>query len=60
LIYYMGYGDFDKVTELYDLSSDPEELTNLASSDTVTTARMRDELLTALDEANRPFQAGKS
>jgi arylsulfatase A-like enzyme len=60
LIYYMGYGDFDKVAELYDLESDPEEMKDLASADSVTTARMRDELLTALDEANRPFQARKS
>jgi arylsulfatase A-like enzyme len=59
MIYYMGYGDFDKVAELYDLESDPEEMKDLASADSVTTARMRDELLTALDEANRPFQARK-
>jgi arylsulfatase A-like enzyme len=55
LIYYIGYGDFDQVAELYDLVDDPDELVNLTSVDTVTLAHMRDELLTALDEANRPY-----
>jgi arylsulfatase A-like enzyme len=55
MIYYLGYGDFDQVAELYDLADDPDELVNLASADTVTLAHMRDELLTALDEANRPY-----
>lgn len=56
LIYYMGYGDFDKVSELYDLENDPDEMTDLASVDVPTASRMRDELLATLEEANRPFE----
>lgn len=60
LIYYMGYGDFDKVSELYDLEKDPDEMTDLASVDVATASRMRDELLTTLEDANRPFGVKKS
>lgn len=56
LIYYMGYGDFDKVSELYDLEKDPDETTDLASADAATASRLRDELLTTLEEADRPFE----
>ena len=56
LIYYIGYGDFDKVSELYDLEKDPNEMTDLASVDAPAASRMRDELLTKLEEANRPFE----
>ena len=55
LIYYMGYGEFDKVSELYDLEKDPDEMADLASVDVATASRMRDELLTRLEEANRLF-----
>lgn len=53
LIYYMGYGDFNKVLELYDLEQDPDELVNLATIDTVTASNMRDELLSKLNKANQ-------
>lgn len=56
LVYYMGYGSYDKVSELYDLADDPEELVNLATDDRATAARMRDELLNSLDESNRANQ----
>lgn len=56
LIAYLGYDDQVKQTfELYDLESDPEELENLASKDVATLSVMRDELFTALAEANRNF-----
>lgn len=57
LVYYMGYGNYNKMSELYDLADDPNELVNLAADDTVTTARMRDELLTALEESERVNRA---
>jgi len=60
LIYYMGYGDFDKVSELYDLEKDPDEMTDLASVDVPTASRMRDELLTALKKANDSLGSKKN
>jgi len=56
LIAYLGYDDqVEQTFELYDLESDPEELENLASKDVATLSVMKDELFTALDEANRNF-----
>jgi len=60
LIYYMGYGDFDKVSELYDLEKDPDEMVDIAHVDAATTSQMRDELLTTMEEADRPFGIKKS
>lgn len=57
LIHYVGYGNYDNGSELYDLADDPEELKDLAASDTLTAAQMRDELLTALEEANQAIKA---
>ncbi|MBI3174074.1 MAG: sulfatase-like hydrolase/transferase [Chloroflexi bacterium] len=57
LIHYAGYGNYDKVSELYDLADDPEELKDLAASDTLTAAQMQDELLTALEESNQAIKA---
>jgi arylsulfatase A-like enzyme len=53
LIYYLGYGAYDGKSELYDLADDPDEMNDLAAADTAAAARMKDELLSALDESNR-------
>jgi arylsulfatase A-like enzyme len=55
LIYYTGYDEYPEVFELYDLVHDIEETKDLFSEDTVTAARMKEELLDALANANRPF-----
>ena len=54
-IYYLGYGAYDGKFELYGLTDDPDEMKDLAAADTVTAARMKDELLSALDESNQAF-----
>jgi arylsulfatase A-like enzyme len=55
LIAYLGYEEMDEEFELYDLESDPEELSNLASSDVRILSAMKEELFAHLDEANQPF-----
>jgi len=55
LIYYAGYPEYDEVYELYDLVEDIEETKDLYGEDTLTAARMKEELLEALAMANRPF-----
>jgi hypothetical protein len=55
LIYYTGYPEYPDTFELYDLVEDIEETRDLISVDTVTTARLKEELLEALELANRPF-----
>ena len=59
LIHYIGYKKYDQQFELYNLHEDPNELTNLFDTDSVVASQMKDELLTALDEANRPFQRSR-
>lgn len=53
LIHYAGYGEYDGKSELYDLAEDPNEMKDHAAGDQATTARMRDELLAALEAANQ-------
>ena len=55
LIYYTGYPEYPDTFELYDLVEDIEETRDLISVDTVTAARLKEELLEALELANRPF-----
>jgi len=55
LIYYTGYPQYPQVFELYDLVEDIEESKNLFAEDTVTAARMKEEMLDVLARANRPF-----
>lgn len=55
LIAYKGFSEYDKEFELYDLSTDPEELNDIYAKDVTVARRMRDELLAALEDANRPF-----
>jgi arylsulfatase A-like enzyme len=56
LIYYTGYPKYDQKFELFDLEQDPEELNNLFQTDPMTAKKMKDELLSFLDQANRPFR----
>jgi arylsulfatase A-like enzyme len=56
LIYYSGYPKYDQMYELFNLSTDPEEMKNLIDAEPEIFSRMKDELLTALEEANQPFQ----
>jgi arylsulfatase A-like enzyme len=58
LIAYLGYPGFDHVYELYDLESDPEELTDLSALEPAKLKSLRDELFTNLEEANRLFEMG--
>lgn len=54
LIYYTGYGQKNSF-ELYDLDDDIEEMNNLYSQKSASTMRMKDELLEAFYEANKPY-----
>ncbi len=57
LIHYLGYGGaYDDAFELYDLKNDPEELTDLYSSNQGLAAGLQKELVAKLQEANRPYQ----
>jgi len=49
---YPNYSNF----ELYNLDEDPEELTDLSSSETSLANQMKDELLQKVSEFNRPYQ----
>jgi arylsulfatase A-like enzyme len=55
LIYYSGYGA-DPWFELYDMKNDPEELTDLYPSAPSFASSLRDELMTALEHANRSMR----
>ena len=57
LIAYLGYEDsYKKSFELYNIEADPEELDDLSDRDAATLSAMKDELMTYLDEANKPFR----
>jgi len=55
LIHYTGYPKKPEAFELYHLLDDPDEMKDLFSADTVTAARMKQELLDALAGADRPY-----
>jgi arylsulfatase A-like enzyme len=55
LIYYTGYEGFDGVFELYDLERDPDELEDLYPSGPSIAAELKNELLTKIQEVNKPF-----
>ena len=59
LIAYLGYEEMESPYELYDLESDPEELRNLAETGSVTFTSMKDEFLSHLTDANRPYLKNK-
>jgi arylsulfatase A-like enzyme len=56
LIFYLGYGD---IYELYDLENDPEEMHDLSKENLSEFSKMKEELLTLLTDANRPFARSK-
>jgi arylsulfatase A-like enzyme len=56
LLFYTGYQGHTDQFELYHLEEDPDELQNLFRKDITTASRMKDELLEAIDAANRNFQ----
>jgi arylsulfatase A-like enzyme len=58
LIAYFGYPGYDDVYELYNLESDPEEVRDLTTDEPAIFARMEEELLDSLAEANRPYEKG--
>ena len=60
LLFYRGYPGHDDSYELYHLDEDPHELQNLFTEDITTASHMKDELLTAIDAANRNFQMKRS
>jgi arylsulfatase A-like enzyme len=51
LIYYLGYTE-EPWFELYDVGTDPEELTDLIPSGPAFARAMKEELLTSLNDAN--------
>lgn len=55
LIAYLGYDLLDGTYELYDLENDPEEMQNLVETNPDVFAKLREELLERLADANRPF-----
>jgi arylsulfatase A-like enzyme len=56
LFLYTGYPGHEDRFELYHLDEDPDELQNLFSKDITTASHMKDELLEAINAANRNFQ----
>jgi arylsulfatase A-like enzyme len=56
LIFYTGYPGYDDSFELYHLEEDPHELQNLFTKDITTASWLKDELLEAINAANRNFQ----
>jgi hypothetical protein len=54
LIHYR-YPNYDNVSELYDLSSDPEEMNNLFASQPVIAEELKAELLNQIKQADRPY-----
>lgn len=55
LIYYKGYEKYSDVFELYDLHDDIEEKKNLWPEPPAAASRMKEELLDALADADRPY-----
>jgi arylsulfatase A-like enzyme len=56
LIYYKGYSKYPEVFELYNLNDDIEEKHDIFASDTTAGSRIKEELLDALADADRPYQ----
>ncbi len=56
LFFFTGYPDHQDAFELYNLQEDPDELHDLFRSDITTASRMKDELLEAINTANRNYQ----
>ncbi|RPJ23763.1 MAG: hypothetical protein EHM33_19965, partial [Chloroflexi bacterium] len=56
LLFFTGYKDHQDRFELYNLQEDPDELQDLFSKDITTASQMKDELLEAVNAANRNYQ----
>lgn len=56
LIAYFGYPGYDGFYEFYNLEEDPEELQDLVQREPAIYARLKQELLDTLAEANRPYE----
>jgi arylsulfatase A-like enzyme len=56
LIYYKGYQNYSDIFELYDLEHDREEKKNLIPGSPAFAPRLKDELLSLLDEADKPYR----
>ena len=56
LFLFTGYPGHPDAFELYNLQEDPDELRDLFSKDITTAAHMKDELLEAINAANRNYQ----
>lgn len=56
LFFFTGYKNHEDRFELYNLEEDPHELQDLFSKDITTASHMKDELLEAVDAANRNYQ----
>lgn len=57
LHYYFGYEErnIDELVKLYDVEADPEELTDIISTQKGIADRLLAELMSKLDEANKPY-----
>jgi hypothetical protein len=56
LFFYTGYPNHPDMFELYNLQEDPDELHDLFRRDITTASQMKDELLEAINTANRNYQ----
>lgn len=56
LFYFTGYPGHPDAFELYNLEEDPDELHDLFTRDINTAKQMKDELLVAINAANRNYQ----
>ena len=56
LFFFTGYPDHPDTFELYDLQEDPDELHDLFRKDITTASHMKNELLEAINTANRNYQ----
>jgi len=56
LISYFGYPGYDEVYELYNLEEDPEELHDLFEKEPRAFTQLKEELHSALADANRPYE----
>jgi hypothetical protein len=56
LFFFTGYPGHPDAFELYNLQEDPQELQDLFRKDINTASQMKDELLEAINAANRNYQ----
>lgn len=56
LLHYFGYENYPDSFEFYNLADDPQEKRDLVSKNPSALAQMKQELLDALEDANRPYR----